>query len=276
MTITPIDFAAITGYCLEDSQWSLMTRCGHCTVQACETGCHQAVQLGATALSYLYYSMDLCIRGEHLKVGCKPTIEGGVNVRILPRGRAWRYNRRYSHTNSDIGMFQQLLNGLSLDRIERHPWGDVADFPDFVQVPVVHQHKRLLLSSLFYDMNYLGERRVRRGFEPRDSDTAAVVGTPEHGPGSSLSFILDRTDRFAQGMLEIHLVSTYRMSPPGCTHVSIDDYNKRVDMAPPANRGRGMQSGGHAGRGAGCNLFIVEQTEESDSEDLEETASNIS
>ncbi|KDP27733.1 hypothetical protein JCGZ_19710 [Jatropha curcas] len=30
----------------------------------------------------------------------------------------------------------------------------------------------------------------------------------------------------AQGMLETHLVSPYRISPPGCIHVSIDDYNE--------------------------------------------------
>ncbi|KDP42602.1 hypothetical protein JCGZ_24376 [Jatropha curcas] len=52
---------------------------------------------------------------------------------------------------------------------------------------------------------------------------------------------------------------------PGCTHVSIDDYNEvcslyeatclklaeRVDMAPSAGRGRGMRHGWSVSRGAG-------------------------
>ncbi|KDP30427.1 hypothetical protein JCGZ_16666 [Jatropha curcas] len=110
-------------------------------------------QFKAAGLSYLYYGMDLSIQGAHLKVSYKWAIEiwaceskvlpmhdlfsfeGEVNMRTLPRGRAWRYSRRYSHTTSDIGMFRQLLNGLSWD------W-----------------HRHLLLPSLFYDMYYLRER----------------------------------------------------------------------------------------------------------------------
>ncbi|KDP30426.1 hypothetical protein JCGZ_16665 [Jatropha curcas] len=100
-------------------------------------------------------------------------------------------------------------------------------------------------------------------------------------------------------MLEMHLVSPYRMSLLGCTHVSIDDYNKvcqlyeatrlilaeaklsdehisRVDMVPPAGRGRGMRHGGHTGHGAGCRPVIIEETEESGSEYSEATTSKMS
>ncbi|KDP33037.1 hypothetical protein JCGZ_13623 [Jatropha curcas] len=84
-------------------------------------------------------------------------------------------------------------------------------------------------------------------------------------------------------MLEMHLVSPYRMSPLGCTHVSNDDYKKvcqlyeaarlklaearlsdkhisRVDMVPPVGRGRGIRCGERAGRRARCQPAIVEET----------------
>ncbi|KDP22931.1 hypothetical protein JCGZ_01923 [Jatropha curcas] len=32
--------------------------------------------------------------------------------------------------------------------------------------------------------------------------------------------------QIAQCMLETHLVSLYQMSPPGCTHVCVADYNE--------------------------------------------------
>ncbi|KDP38316.1 hypothetical protein JCGZ_05202 [Jatropha curcas] len=48
----------------------------------------------------------------------------------------------------------------------------------------------------------------------------------EHGPGASLSFILERMGQPAQGMLETHLLNPYRLSPAGCTHMSVIDYNK--------------------------------------------------
>ncbi|KDP23798.1 hypothetical protein JCGZ_00130 [Jatropha curcas] len=32
--------------------------------------------------------------------------KGNVNVRTLPRGRAWQYNRRYSDNTSDVAMFR--------------------------------------------------------------------------------------------------------------------------------------------------------------------------
>ncbi|KDP21982.1 hypothetical protein JCGZ_03137 [Jatropha curcas] len=100
-----------------------------------------------------------------------------------------------------------------------------------------------------------------------------------------------------QGMLETHLMSPYRISPPSCIHVSIDDYNEvfhlyeakhlklamvrlsnehRASMAPPAGRGQGTQHGGNASRGTRRMPVISEQAEKSSSDDLEETASNIS
>ncbi|KDP30319.1 hypothetical protein JCGZ_18156 [Jatropha curcas] len=109
----------------------------------------------------------------------------------------------------------------------------------------------------------------------------------------------DRTGQTAQGMLETHLVSPYWMSPPSSTHVSIADYNKvsqlyemarlklvvarlsnehvsRASMSPLVGRGRGAQHGGHVGRGAVRRSVVVKETEDSDSEDLEETTLNMS
>ncbi|KDP26992.1 hypothetical protein JCGZ_22184 [Jatropha curcas] len=69
-------------------------------------------------------------------------------------------------------------------------------------------------------------------------------------------------------MLETHLVSPYQMSPPSCTH--------RVNMVPSAGWGREMWHSGRAGSGAGSHSVIVEETEESGSEDSKEIASNMS
>ncbi|KDP37735.1 hypothetical protein JCGZ_05225 [Jatropha curcas] len=81
---------------------------------------------GAATVLYLYYGMDLYVRGAHLKVGYRRIIEiwacehqvlpmsslygfdGDIKVRTLPQGRAWRFDRRYAHTTSEI---------------ERYPWG---------------------------------------------------------------------------------------------------------------------------------------------------------
>ncbi|KDP24567.1 hypothetical protein JCGZ_26563 [Jatropha curcas] len=160
---------------------------------------------------------------------CLRLLDGGfdadTSVMTLPRGRAWKFNLKYVYTTLKISMFRQLSNGLSWDQVVKYPWGDVADYPDFVQAAIVYQQKRLLLSGLFYDMYFLGERQqrdksVRGGSYSRALDMAVVVGKLEHGPGASFSFILDCTGQTAQGMLETHLVSLYQMSPPGCTHVS--------------------------------------------------------
>ncbi|KDP24722.1 hypothetical protein JCGZ_25713 [Jatropha curcas] len=77
---------------------------------------------------------------------------------------------------------------------------------------------------------------IRRGSDSEAPDMAVVVGRLEHGLGASFSFILERTGQAAQGMLQTHLVSPYRMSSPGCTH--------RVSMAPPVGRGWGLHMAG--------------------------------
>ncbi|KDP40997.1 hypothetical protein JCGZ_03793 [Jatropha curcas] len=181
----------------------------------------------------------------------------------LPRDRAWKFSRKYAYTTLEIGVFRQLLNGLTWDQ---------------------HQQR---------------DKRVRGSSGSMALDTTVVVGKLEHRLGASFSFILDCTSQPAQGMLEIHLVSLHRMSPPGCTHVSIADYNEvsylyevaclklavarlsnkhvsRASMEPPAGRARGVQCGGHAGRGAGRWPDIVEESEESGRDGSEETESNIS
>ncbi|KDP39408.1 hypothetical protein JCGZ_03690 [Jatropha curcas] len=75
---------------------------------------------GAAALSYLYYGMDLCICGAHLKFGYRRVVEGDINASSLPQGRAWRFGRRYAHTTSDILLFRQLLNSLTWDQRNIH------------------------------------------------------------------------------------------------------------------------------------------------------------
>ncbi|KDP27010.1 hypothetical protein JCGZ_22085 [Jatropha curcas] len=66
--------------------------------------------LGAAALSYLYYGIDLCIRGALLKIGYRRVIE-----------------------------------------IVKYLWGQINEFPDFIQVAIAYQQRRLLLLGLFYD-----------------------------------------------------------------------------------------------------------------------------
>ncbi|KDP23038.1 hypothetical protein JCGZ_01652 [Jatropha curcas] len=218
--------------------------------------------------------------------------KGKVNARTLSQGRAWWYNRRYSHTNSDIEMFQELLNGLSWDRLLIH-------VPSPIEFDPFAEAEELDRGQGTGPVQQCG-KCVRRGSEPRALDTAVVVGMPEHMPGASFSFILDRTVQPTQGILEMHLVSPYRISPPSYTHMmSIDDYNElcqlyevaclnlaearlsdehisRVDIVPPAGQGRVMWRGWRMGRRAGHQLVIDEETEESGSEDYKETASNMS
>ncbi|KDP34406.1 hypothetical protein JCGZ_12687 [Jatropha curcas] len=159
---------------------------------------------GAVALSYLYYSMNLYVRGAHLKVDYRRAIEiwacehrvllmltlhgfdAETSIMTLPQGWAWKFGQNYAYTTPKISVFRHLLNDLSWDRQQRGK-----------------------------------------------PDTAIIVGKPKHKPGASFSFILDRISQTTQGMLETHLVSPYRMSPLSCTHVSIADYNEAYDMDPP-------------------------------------------
>ncbi|KDP31518.1 hypothetical protein JCGZ_15418 [Jatropha curcas] len=69
--------------------------------------------------------------------------------------------------------------------------------------------------------------------------------------------------------------TTYAMYACNAT-TNIYECVQRVSMAPSAVRGWGAQSGGHASCGVGRRPVIVEETEESGSEDSEETESNMS
>ncbi|KDP47082.1 hypothetical protein JCGZ_03890 [Jatropha curcas] len=255
--------------------------------------------------------MDLCIRGAHLKVSYKWAIEvceykvlpmsglfgfeGRVNARTPPRGRAWWYNWRYSHTTSDIGMFRQLLNGFSWDRL---PFIniDVSSFQVCSTISITS--KRRSPSSLYVqrlcricmdsapdscppptefdpiieaeELNrgqgatpkQQRDKRVRGGSEPRASDTTVVVGTPENWPVPHSPYSGPHRSAYP-GHARDASCEPYRMSPPYCTH--------RVDIAPPAGRGQGIRCGGHAGSEAGCQPMIMEEIQESGSEDSEET-----
>ncbi|KDP35975.1 hypothetical protein JCGZ_10534 [Jatropha curcas] len=94
-----------------------------------------------------------------------------------------------------------------------------------------------------------------------------MVVNLEHGLDAS-SFILDRMGQVAQGILETHLVSPYRMSPPSCTH--------RASIVPLVARGWGVQYGGHASHRVGRRPIVVKEIEKSGSEDSEDSASNMS
>ncbi|KDP30013.1 hypothetical protein JCGZ_18585 [Jatropha curcas] len=52
-----------------------------------------------------------------------------------------------------------------------------------------------------------------------------------------------------------------------------DEHISRASMAPPTGRGSEFQHGGRVDHGAGCRPVIVEETEESRSDDSEETTS---
>ncbi|KDP30517.1 hypothetical protein JCGZ_16695 [Jatropha curcas] len=158
----------------------------------------------AATLSYLYYGMDLYLRGTHLKVSYRHVIEiwdfehrvlpmpmlfgfdTTTNEITLPRGRPCRFSRRYAHTTSDILAFWKMLNGLAWDRL-------------LVHVP----------PSTEFDLFAKVEELDRdQGIAPaRAPNMAIIVGKPEHGPGASFSFISERTRWTTQGMLETHLVS---------------------------------------------------------------------
>ncbi|KDP23107.1 hypothetical protein JCGZ_01179 [Jatropha curcas] len=81
--------------------------------------------------------------------------EANINVSSLSRGRAWGFAWRYAHNTSDVLVFWQLLNSLTWDQ---YPWGQVAEYLDFIHVAMGYQQRWLLLPGLFYDMYYLEER----------------------------------------------------------------------------------------------------------------------
>ncbi|KDP27092.1 hypothetical protein JCGZ_20316 [Jatropha curcas] len=220
--------------------------------------------------------------------------------------------------------------------IMKHLWGDVADCPNFIQVAIVYQQRRLLLLDLFYDMYYLGERvyewelgpdqrrvphdvpyymlssrsiQLEQDIVAAQRGLAATVHFAAFVPSAYAIF----RDKRAEEVLTLRLRrwSDYlghagdtsgEFVPDVCTwltHVSITNYNEvsklyeaaclkltvvrlsnehvfRASMAPPVGRGRGAQCGGHAYCRAGCQPVVVEETEDSGSEDSEETTLNMS
>ncbi|KDP24831.1 hypothetical protein JCGZ_25315 [Jatropha curcas] len=80
--------------------------------------------------------------------------------------------------------------------------------------------------TLLYSCSDSSSKHVRRGSDSEAPDTAVIFAKLGHDPGASFSFISELTGQTTQGMLETHLVSPYRMSPPSCTHVSIIDHNE--------------------------------------------------
>ncbi|KDP37546.1 hypothetical protein JCGZ_05985 [Jatropha curcas] len=80
------------------------------------------------------------------------------------------------------------------------------------------------------------------------------------------AFVADAYAVFAWTQLLIYV------PPP----TEFDPFAERVDTVPPSSQGRRMWCDGCAGHGAGCQPVIVEETEESGSEDSEETTSNMS
>ncbi|KDP30089.1 hypothetical protein JCGZ_18564 [Jatropha curcas] len=171
-------------------------------------------------------------------------------------------------------MLHQLLNGLSWDQIHLAGAGHhlaafvTGAYAIFVQTQLLVHIPPPTEFDPFAGMQQQRVKCVRGGSGSRALDTAIVVSMLERKPGASFSFILDHTGQIAQGMLETHLLSPYRMSPPGCTH--------RAGMAPPASRGRQAQHGGRAGCRVRPMQVIIKEAKETSSDDSKETASNMS
>ncbi|KDP27661.1 hypothetical protein JCGZ_20009 [Jatropha curcas] len=153
----------------------------------------------AATLSYLYYNMDLSVRGSCLKIGYQRVIEAlpmprligfsaDVDKKTQPQGPTWRYCKKYGHTTFDPSIFRQMLNSLEWTT------GD-SD----IEAPL----------------------------------TAIVVGEPKHAPGALFTFISSRIGLPMQGMLDTHTVSPYQMTPPGCSHVSVEDHNEVSQLFEP-------------------------------------------
>ncbi|KDP37736.1 hypothetical protein JCGZ_05226 [Jatropha curcas] len=112
-----------------------------------------------------------------------------------------------------------------------------------------------------------------RGFDSEALDTAIAVGKPEHKPGASFSFILDRTRcPFLNEVCQLYEAACLNLAVARLS----DEHVFRASMVPPASRGQRTQSGGRAGNGARNRPIIVEEIEQSASYELEETTSNMS
>ncbi|KDP39828.1 hypothetical protein JCGZ_04238 [Jatropha curcas] len=284
VTIMPIDFAAITGLpfggrsaVFDDKMRT------HWTVQACETW---------MLPGNLTRELSLCLICTMAWISQSPPYASPVRLRgrCECKDSSSRPSMSVQQEVFSYYLGWQLLNGLSWDRIERYPWGDADrrraphDVPYYMlstrsiwleqhiaatqRGPAATDHltafvpgayavfvRTQLLVHIPPPTEFDPFAEANEGFEPKAPDTAVTVGTPEHGPGASFSFILDRTGQPAQDMLKMHLVS-------------IDDYNEvcqlyevahlklavarfsdehRAGLAPCAGRGQGKQRGRHAG-----------------------------
>ncbi|KDP30663.1 hypothetical protein JCGZ_16219 [Jatropha curcas] len=114
---------------------------------------------------------------------------------------------------------------------------------------------------------------IRRGSDSEAPDTTIIISKLEHGPGASFSFISERIGWTAQGMLETHLVSPYRMTPPRatpmCLVLTIMRCVSYMKQRASSWLRRGSQTSTYLS-------VIVEEIEESGSDDSEETASYAS
>ncbi|KDP45556.1 hypothetical protein JCGZ_18181 [Jatropha curcas] len=128
-----------------------------------------------------------------------------------------------SERGCTTGSLARTGGGPPSDFRARHLYGICTDLaPDHVPPPMEFdpftEAEELDRGQGVIPVKQKCDKCVRRGSEPRALDTTVIIGTPEHGPGALFSFMLDRTGQLAQGILETHLVSPYRMSPPDCTH----------------------------------------------------------
>ncbi|KDP24270.1 hypothetical protein JCGZ_26623 [Jatropha curcas] len=125
--------------------------------------------------------------------------EADTSATSLPRGQAWKFNRKYAYTTSEISVFRQLLNGLTWDRIiNKVAMGDVDDY--LISFRLSSCTSRGGFSFSIYSMTCIttqhqSDKCMRGGSDFGALDITVVVGKPKHGLGASFSFILSRTAR---------------------------------------------------------------------------------
>ncbi|KDP30532.1 hypothetical protein JCGZ_15241 [Jatropha curcas] len=178
---------------------------------------------------------------------------------------------------------------ITWDSLVKYLWGDMADYPDFIQAAVIYLHRRLLLSGLFYYMYYLGERvyEWELGLDKRKVlhdvpyymlSTRSIrlerdIITAWRGSAATYhlaAFVPSAYAVFMQTQLLVHV------PPPAKFDPFIEAEEMDRELVPPASRGQGPQRDGRTSHGARHRLVIIEETKEYSSEDSEETASKIS
>ncbi|KDP39463.1 hypothetical protein JCGZ_05144 [Jatropha curcas] len=148
-TITSIDFAAITGLSFGGRSVVFddrMRTLDYPGLQEMPWERVAEMDVDVVTWAYLFYLLSATLfmnYGNNTDLALLPPpqdldatrpvstlfgVEGNVNAKSLPRGRAWRYSKRYSHTTSDIMMFRQLLNRSSWD------WVSVDDYNKVCQL----------------------------------------------------------------------------------------------------------------------------------------------